>query len=254
MENVVINWLNLSIILGWFFLGYSALILIGYHYQLKILKRRTEQYQFASEKEIVFYERAANIFGVSTALTTFGLIGKALGSSIEMYQYIFVLFIGAIIGLGVGYAIKIYLDYYYPFILEKRLHHIRFRPMKSDSGNDMKLLNETEEDIHLTAEMIDEENEFSSDYDVWLDEKTGEKVFEKYDTHFHTLICEECNFRTLIEKNEETVKEPGIVEEGLLKKHYECSYCGHKQTINAKLPSLEKTIEIRQNLEKTNSH
>ena len=50
MENVIENWLNLSIIMGWFFLGYSGLILIGYHYQLRTLKRRTEQYKFASEK------------------------------------------------------------------------------------------------------------------------------------------------------------------------------------------------------------
>ena len=249
MENAILNWLNLSIILGWFFLGYSALILIGYHYQLKTLKRRTEQYQFASEKEIKFYERAANMFGASVALASIGLIGKALGTNIELYQYIFVLFIGGIIGVATGYALKVYLDYYYPFILEKRLHHIRFRPMKSATGNEMKLLNESEEDIHLTAEMIDEENEFSADFDVWIDEETGEKVIEKYDTHFHTLICEECNFRTLVEKNEELVKEPDIFDEGLLKKHYECSYCGHKQTINAKLPNLEKTVEIRADLE-----
>ncbi|MBR06949.1 MAG: hypothetical protein CMP48_04610 [Rickettsiales bacterium] len=254
MENVIENWLNLSIIFGWFFLGYSALILIGYHYQLKTLKRRTEQYKFASEKEIKHYERAGNMFGVAVALASIGLIGKALGTSIELYQYAFVVFVAAIIGMAVGYAIKVYLDYYYPFILEKRLHNIRFRPMKSIGGHEMQLLNENEEDIHLTSEMIDEENEFSADYDVWIDTLTGEKVIEKYDTHFHTLICEECNYRTLMDKHEEVITEPSLKEDGLLRKHYECSYCGHKQHIDVALPSMEKTQEIREELEVEHNH
>lgn len=252
MENVIENWLNLSIVLGWFFLGYSALILIGYHYQLKTLKRRTEQYKFASEKEIKFYERAGNMFAIFVSLTAWGLISKSLGTSVGNFQYVFVFFVSAIIGLAVGYAIKVYLEYYYPFVLDKRLHKIRFRAMKSVSGHEMKLLNENEEDIHLTAEMIDEENEFSADYDVWINEHTGEKVIEKYDTHFHTLICEECHYRTLMEKHENVLKEPTLTEEGQLRKYYECSYCGHKQHIDANLPSLEKTVEIRKELQAEN--
>ncbi|WP_421875296.1 hypothetical protein [Marinoscillum sp.] len=253
MENVIENWLNLSIMLGWFFLGYSALILIGYHYQLQTLKRRTEQYKFASEKEIKFYEKAARMLGFAVGFIALGLIGKALGTSIETYEYFFVVFISAIIGMAVGYAIKVYLDYYYPFTLEKRLNKIRFKPRHSVSGREMKLLNENEEDIHLTAEMIEEENEFSADYDVWIDELTGEKIIEKYDTHFHTLICEECNFRTLVEKDEEVVQAPTAQNEGVLKKHYSCSYCGHHQTIEAKLPNLERSKELKQELKEEQS-
>ena len=62
----------------------------------------------------------------------------------------------------------------------------------------MKLLNELEEDTYLTTEMIEHENNFTFDYDVWLDEDTGYKFIEKFDVHLHVLICPECNFRTSI--------------------------------------------------------
>ncbi len=248
MGSIIENWLNLSIALGWLFLAYSVLILIGYHYQLRTLKRRTDKYRFASEKETKFYERAGNMLGVAVALLALGVIGRALGHSVNLYEYVFVTFVSIIIGMAVSYAIKVYLDYYYPFVLEKKLHNIRFKTMKSVHGRDMQLLNENEEDSHLTAEMIDEENEFSADYDVWIDHFSGEKIIEKYDTHFHTLICEECNYRTLMDKYEKVVKEPTLKEMGLLRKHYECSYCGHRQHIDVALPSMEKTKKIRQEL------
>jgi len=112
--------------------------------------------------------------------------------------------------------------------------------MQSPDGHEMVLLNEEQEDIHLTKEMIEEEDTLSVDYDVWLDKLTNYKVIEKYDTRFHPEICDSCNFRTLLEKNEEVVIAPQEHKRGLLRKHYECSYCGHMELKDIEIPSWEE--------------
>ena len=83
--------------------------------------------------------------------------------------------------------------------------------MKSPvSGKPMMLLNEDQEDVHLTKEMIEAEDTLSVDYDVWLDKETGFNLIERYDTRFHSLVCESCNFRTLMERKSEIVKNQSI--------------------------------------------
>lgn len=62
----------------------------------------------------------------------------------------------------------------------------------------MRKLNEEEEDAHLDAAQLAEEAEIHSvDYDVWLDEKTGYKKIEKYDSYLHAEKCQECGFLPL---------------------------------------------------------
>ena len=50
----------------------------------------------------------------------------------------------------------------------------------------MKLLSE-EEDVYLDEGMQAEENAYSVDYDVWIDEKTGFTKIEKYNGRLHAL-------------------------------------------------------------------
>ena len=92
----------------------------------------------------------------------------------------------------------------------------------------MKLLSEEEEDVYLDEGMQAEENVFSVDYDVWIDQETGYTQIEKYAGHLHALQCPECNYQTFKIVKEEIVKQPTETEEGEIMKHYQCGYCGYK--------------------------
>ena len=89
----------------------------------------------------------------------------------------------------------------------------------------MQLLSEEEEDVHLDEGMQAEENVFSVDYDVWVDEASGEVHIEKYSGYLEALECGSCGFQTLTLKNEEIVRKATAEEEGELIKHYKCTYC-----------------------------
>lgn len=107
----------------------------------------------------------------------------------------------------------------------------------------MKLLSEEEEDAHMDEGMIAEENVFSVDYDVWLDEETGYKQIEKYAGHLHAIQCPECNYQTFKVAREEIIKQPTATEEGEIMKHYVCSYCGYKARKTIALKAQVKTHE-----------
>jgi DNA-directed RNA polymerase subunit RPC12/RpoP len=145
------------------------------------------------------------------------------------------------IGVAIGYFIWQYLSISYPGKLEKRLEALRYKPRISPkTGKPMKLLSEEEEDVHLTEGMQAEENVFSIDYDVWIDEETGYTKIEKYDGHLHASKCPDCGFQTLKDVREEIVKSPSLTETGELIKHYDCSFCGHKEMERVTIAILEK--------------
>ena len=104
----------------------------------------------------------------------------------------------------------------------------------------MKLLSEEEEDVYLDEGMQAEEDIFSIDYDVWVDEETGYTKIEKYAGHLHALQCPECKYHTFRDHKEEILKAPSTSEEGELLKHFECGYCGHKAKKNYKIAMLQE--------------
>ena len=69
--------------------------------------------------------------------------------------------------------------------------------INQQSGNKMRLLREDEEDVHLDEGMRAEEDVFSVDYDVWIDEMTGRTQVEKYPGHLEALQCNNCGFFTM---------------------------------------------------------
>ena len=93
----------------------------------------------------------------------------------------------------------------------------------------MRKLTESEEEHHLEGAMKRGGNVHSIDYDIWLDEKTGFKKIEKYPAYQHVEECSECGFFTMKIKEEEIEEAPTLDEQGLLLKHYQCSYCGHRE-------------------------
>ena len=94
----------------------------------------------------------------------------------------------------------------------------------------MRLLSEEEEDVHLDEGMQAEENVFSIDYDVWVDEETGEVQIEKYLGYLEALECGSCGFRTLKLNKEEIIHAATEETEGKLIKHYKCTYCESVRT------------------------
>ena len=102
----------------------------------------------------------------------------------------------------------------------------RYKPrINPATGNEMRLLSEEEEDVKLDEGMKAEENIFSVDYDVWIDEKTGDVKIEKYQGHLQALQCNTCGFHTMKVVREEIVEQPTASSPGELIKHYQCSYC-----------------------------
>ena len=130
-------------------------------------------------------------------------------------------------GTLVGYIGSLILEYYYPTKLDRKLKKWRYAPrINPQTGAKMRLLREDEEDVHLDEGMRAEEEVFSIDYDVWIDEATGFTRVEKYPGHLEALQCNNCGFFTMKVAREEIVREPSAEKEGELIKHYECQYCG----------------------------
>lgn len=183
--------------------------------------------------QVVYFVVAAAIF----------FLGNTIGDETvtKSLIYIFVrVFISLCIAVLFGYVIYLILKFYYPSKMEKQLRRLRYMPRISQSGNKMHLLSEEEEDVHLDEGMQAEENVFSVDYDVWVDEDSGEVHIEKYSGYLEALECGSCGFQTLTLQNEEIVRKATIEEEGELIKHYKCTYC--KSVRSTRYP-IAKVIE-----------
>lgn len=103
----------------------------------------------------------------------------------------------------------------------------------------MRLLSEEEEDVHLDEGMIAEENVFSIDYDVWIDEKTGDVKVEKYEGRLQALQCNSCGFYTMRVVKEEVTKHPEGGEPGELVKSYQCTYCKSVRATSFRISTKE---------------
>jgi hypothetical protein len=105
----------------------------------------------------------------------------------------------------------------------------------------MKLLSEEEEDVHLDEGMQAEENVFSVDYDVWVDEETGDVQIEKYPGHLIAYQCNSCGFQTMKLVKEEIVLAPTEYTDGEMIKNYQCTYCKSKRSRTVKVAKLSQT-------------
>jgi hypothetical protein len=132
-------------------------------------------------------------------------------------------------GLILGLSVFNILKFYYPFFIEKRLKKLRFKPRISQkSGKEMILLSEEEEDAYLDEGMQMEENLYSIDYDVWYCKESGDVFIEKYIGHLHAEKCPSCDYQTYRIVKEEIVEKPSADRDGVIAKHFKCSYCNHR--------------------------
>ncbi|HYC85463.1 MAG TPA: hypothetical protein VEB86_09585, partial [Chryseosolibacter sp.] len=197
-----------------------------------------KKFDYASRREIKNLELMFICFAIGIAM----LINRyGMDRVEEMGVWFFVrLFISIAGGTLVGYIAFLILEYYYPTQLDKKLRAWRYAPrVNPKTGNKMRLLAEHEEDVHLEAGMKAEEDVFSIDYDVWMDEKTRDVIIEKYPGHLTALKCGNCGFHTLKVVREEITQQPTATAPGELIKHYECSYCKSVRATAFKISNME---------------
>lgn len=204
--------------------GLAVVILLGHLLKLSSTRDFKAKYDYinASEINLLWYASIAVIVAIAFAVNT-------LATEVTTLMIFVRVFVTVMMGLIVGVIVQNLLKFYYPFHIEKRLKKLRYQPRISPkSGKPMKLLSEEEEDVYLDEGMQAEENVFSIDYDVWVDEETGYTKIEKYAGHLHAIQCPECNYQTLRVTKEEIVLSPTTEEEGELEKYFDCGYCGYK--------------------------
>jgi DNA-directed RNA polymerase subunit RPC12/RpoP len=243
MSTITDLWFDITKYAGIGFISLAVLNQLSYAIQLMSKPQRADKYKYASSKEVKTLKKSSTFLSIGIFFLAFNLVAGWLGLT-ESYQYIFVVFISFMISFVFGYGLSAYIQYYYPFILEKRLKNIRFKKLVSNRGKVMRLLNELEEDEHLTEEMVAMEDSMEADFDVWIDDTTGDKIIQRYDITEHALVCPNCNFRTLKERGDEITRDATEQEDGLLERNYKCTYCSFHETKEVRIPSWSETRDL----------
>lgn len=239
---VLLVGLNSQMTIGAMVFFAAAVIIFFYHeFRVMSITNPKDRYDYVNTHEIRYFWFA--VIALIGAMTLFlnDLVGPLLPVPEDILPIVRLFFMA-------GFAVIMYLllsslvRLLYPRVVERRLSRIRNKPRTSPAGNVMRKLREDEESVHLEQHQIDEQASaiHTIEYDVWVDEKTGYKQVEKYLGYQHAEKCEECGFYTMKIASEEIARKPTEAAEGLLVKHYRCSYCHHriaKEVVIAKLSS-----------------
>ena len=223
-NSLLAAWNTYGQILAYVAAGVGVLILLGHYIKLLATKDYKTRYDYINMHEINLLW-----YGFLLILSGVTLYSNTLNESTTWMWFFVWLFVSLMVAMIIGVIVQNVLKFYYPFFIEKRLKKLRYTPRVSPDGRKMKLLSEEEEDVYLDEGMQAEENAFSVDYDVWIDEISGFTKIEKYNGRLHALQCSECNYQTLRVDREEVIQEATTTEEGELMKYYTCTYCGHKE-------------------------
>lgn len=219
------TWNNWGKLVAYGLAGVAMIVLLFHFVNLLSKRDYKKRYDFINKNEInnLWYTAVVMLFAIGIYINTLVPEGELIWVLVRV-------FVTIMMGLIVGVIISNILKFYYPFYVEKRLKRLRYEPRVSPkTGKQMKLLSEDEEDVYLDEGMQAEENVFSVDYDVWIDEETGFTKIEKYAGHLIALQCPECNYQTLKVVKEEILESPTEADEGELMKFYKCDYCGYKE-------------------------
>lgn len=225
-----------SIVIYLVFAAIAAGIIVWLLYKIKTgsLKTSKEKYDFISQ----FETKRLFLMHLMFAGALFFFINYLEWETVaRSVIWLFVrLFIGIAIGILYGYVAQLLLKYFWPKQTHKKLRKLRYTPrVNPATGNKMKLLSEDEEDAYLDEGKQAEEDVFSVDYDVWIDEETGDTHIEKYDGRLIAEECDRCGFQTLKLDKEEITKPSTEHEDGELEKEFKCAYCGRVKRRKVKL-------------------
>ena len=219
----------------------GTLVFLFYEFNVLRIKDNKEKYDYVNLHEIKYFWYAVICFLVAGAFAI-----NTIGSKVILESGTKWFFVRVFISLSfivVGYFLfHSLIRIYYPKKLAKRLSRYRNAPRYSASGNIMRRLTEEEEDIHMEKSMIKEEEIQIVDYDVWVDDKTGEKKIEKYILNYQASECPECGYYTMVMHSEEMGKAPTDAEGGYLIEHLECNYCGHKERRDVAVAKLSSNV------------
>src|SRR5688572_5019161 len=220
----LVAWHNAMILGAIFMVTIGILVYLFHNLRVSLIDDYHLKYNYINTKEIRNYKLVYYCFGAAGMLLI-NLYQMDKMKEVEVWFFVR-LFMGFAGGTLIGYVAHLILEYYYPTRLDKKLKKWRYMPRVNPANNSkMRLLSEEEEDVHLQEGMIAEENVFSIDYDVWIDEKTGDVLIEKYEGRLQALKCNSCGFYTMRIIKEEVTKTPTTEEQGELVKNYQCSYC-----------------------------
>jgi DNA-directed RNA polymerase subunit RPC12/RpoP len=200
-------------------------LLIGYLIKIWSIGIVKDRYDFISMYEIRILWNSSILIIISLAFYPKNFVS---GDSAlwKLVEYFIEIMLAIILGTIAYYTLK----FYYPNYMNKRLKNLRYKPRISPkTGKPMKLLTEEEEDVYLDEGMQAEEDVFSIDYDVWIDEETGFTQIEKYSGKLTAKECPRCGYQTLKVEKEELIIAPTAFASGELMKRYKCTYCGHKE-------------------------
>lgn len=224
--------------------GIAILIFLYHEFRILMIRDYKEKYDYVNMYEIRFFYYAvmAVILAVALYINSFAshftTIFKNMNTWFWVRSFMTMCFVA--LGYVISYSM---IRIYYPSYVERRLNKLRNKPRKSPEGNLMRKLAEAEEEAHLDSASWKEQKEVHSvDYDVWLDEKTGYKKIEKYISYHHAIECPECGYVTMRIKREEIVDQPSNDATGLLVKHYQCTYCKHREAHEVVLAPLGEEL------------
>ena len=235
------GWQQVAFILIFVALAAALVNYIVYKVQFSTKKTLKEKFDLVSMKETKAFLASHVLIAVSLFFFNNTLVEETV--AISPIWFFIRIFIAGCIGLLYGYVAHLVLKFYYPAKLDRKLKRLRYTPRTNPTnGLKMKLLSEEEEDAYLDEGMQAEENVFSVDYDVWIDEATGYTKIEKYKGHLNALKCDRCGFQTLRLSKEEIIHEATETEDGELLKEYTCTYCGR---IKRKSVVLSRKIKDR---------
>ncbi|MCV9389218.1 hypothetical protein [Reichenbachiella ulvae] len=246
--NFITEWQKIMFILAPSSVGLGILIYIFYKIILGAKKSLKAKHDFVSKLEfkILFLTHSLIALGVFFIANTY----KQEAVLLSFVWFFIRFFISICLGVLYGYIAFLMLKYYYPSVQAKRLKKYRYTPRTNpETGNEMKLLSEEEEDVYLDEGMQAEEDVFSVDYDVWIDVETGYTQIEKYEGRLSAMQCDRCGFQTLKLEKEEITKEVKDTEDGELIKHYKCSYCKRikRKTVKISAKKTEQDFQVNEN-------
>jgi len=234
---------DLTLTIGAIALFVAAVLVILYHrVRYSSFKEYKDKYDYLSKNDIRMQWTTVILFAIAIGFW----INTTFRETIEIHYVWFLVrfFITFCISTLIIYVSYLLYKYSYPASLDKKLKVLRYKPRTSSAGNEMKLLSEEEEDVHLDEGMQAEEDVFSVDYDVWIDEETSEVKIEKYAGRLEANVCNSCGFYTMKLKSEEIVEPATHDHEGELVQHWQCSYCGVKRHKSMKIAKLAKGQEF----------
>ena len=218
--------------------AFAVLILLYHEFRIFQIKDYKQKYDYVNLHEINYFW-----YAVVALIIAVGLYFNAITESLHFvtpvtwfYVRMFMTASFIVVAYFIFYSL---VRIYYPRFVEKRLDKLRNKPRVSPAGNVMRKLREVEEEAHLESDQWKEQKEVHSvDYDVWLDEATGFKKVEKYISFHHALECPECGYVTLKIAREEVAEAPSVDSNGVLIKHYRCSYCNHREAREVTIAAL----------------